>query len=186
MAGVPAHCQSCGALFVSNLISIGGGSKDITLIGNMVSCPFCGNMSRVTDGTYNAVGDVLELVSGPDTTADMLRRLYAITKSAYYGETSLDEAESQATAIKPEFGQAINIIKKRGSINKMLLLALMVAALAYCQPDVKLDMKLDLNRLINQIIGKEPNAIIERLENDLEKDRSRPAAPDGGPNLRKT
>ncbi|MEN0015550.1 MAG: hypothetical protein AAGC46_19435, partial [Solirubrobacteraceae bacterium] len=62
---IPAFCQRCGAIFpsgfaVANVVGL-------TLQGNLAGpCPRCGGMGEVIQGTFNVIGNAIELVSGPD------------------------------------------------------------------------------------------------------------------------
>ena len=80
---VPASCPSCRALFASRALHIGGNVKNVTLIGNKETCPFCGGWAYLADGVFDVADNILSVVAAPNVTRQMLAAFGAAVKQAY-------------------------------------------------------------------------------------------------------
>lgn len=148
MARIPAYCPHCGVLFPS-LVELGGGGGGggAVLVGNKETCINCGQMADILDGMFNAVGDVLELISGPQFTRDILQALAELLEKAKQNQITVDELERAATEIDPELGAAVAAIKKTKSLQVGVFI-LLLFALRQC--DFNFDAKVDINELWDQ------------------------------------
>jgi hypothetical protein len=111
----PAFCPTCGFIFQSSLISISGGGtvKDLKITGARETCPACGAMAELPDGTFDVVGDTIHVLSASQLTLERLRRLEAILKGAQRGEMS-DEAAAEAVAAEdPELARLIEALRPK-------------------------------------------------------------------------
>ncbi len=151
-AQIPASCPSCGALFASRAFAISGSIKNLTLIGNKETCPFCGGWANIADGVFDVAGNVLSVVSAPNITKQMLAAFSAAVTKAYEEKKPAEELAKEVEKIDPAFG---DVIRRSGGNKQFYLvsLVLIVAAIKSCN----LDVKLDANQLIEQIQGSAPS-----------------------------
>ena len=93
LTGMPvyAHCPSCGLDFISTFPEE---MKSSTLIGNQESCPRCGELANVMEGTFTTTRDSVEMFSGPEWTRAMLIRLSK--KDAHKLRTTVAWAQQRA------------------------------------------------------------------------------------------
>jgi hypothetical protein len=128
MASVPGYCPHCGHIFDGRGgIHIEGGSN-ITFIGNSVTCPNCGRMANLVDGTFNERGHGLELVSGPPLTRAILEQLQEIARKARTSEITPEAALKQIEAIDPSLGGLLRRVPYVQLLSVMLsLIALYIA-----------------------------------------------------------
>jgi hypothetical protein len=153
MARLPAYCQSCGCLFQSSYgIGRSGPVKNITFRGNLDQCPNCRQPARVLDGVFEAVGDVVRLIDGPQLTRDILEKFGALVAQAQRQQITPDDLEREATKLDPKLGEAVAKARASGVSFWTGILLLALAALHSCQ----LDAKLDLNRAFDQLIKMRP------------------------------
>lgn len=104
MPSIPAYCANCGYIWDG----AGGihieGCWDVTLVDNKITCPRCGFPASMVDGTFNAVGDTLELISGPPLTLEILDKLRDISERVRSRQVAPEDAIQEAKAIHPEIG----------------------------------------------------------------------------------
>lgn len=181
MAGIPAYCTNtaCGAIFVSNAISISH-SSEITLEGNTTTCPQCRSVARFVDGVFNELGKGLELVSGPPITRAILKQLQAIAEKANSGEITPQEAVQEATKVDPRLGKLFERFLALG----MTAFAALFAFLGYQLQQAQYDLQKADSDASEQFY-EEALEILERqaeaLENEknderVERERRAPAA----------
>jgi hypothetical protein len=71
---IPAVCNDCKNFFPGDVVS--ENSTNVIFDNKTAGpCPRCGGTGRVPDGVYNFFDNVIELVSGPDSTVAELQRL---------------------------------------------------------------------------------------------------------------
>lgn len=95
MAGLIAKCTvpTCGAVSdASQLIRLTPGAQ-VTLAGNVTTCLSCGGVSRILDGEFRMsdkpadIGrEVIEILSAPRWTLDVLRDLKLLMEEVVNGE----------------------------------------------------------------------------------------------------
>lgn len=105
MAELPGYCPSCGAVFKLPNIVGGSGTMTVTMTGNAVTCPRCGRLARIGDGTYHVRNNKAEFVDGPPITKAVLAQLEEIARRATAQEISPALAVAEATRIDPRFGK---------------------------------------------------------------------------------
>lgn len=154
---IPVSCSHCGALFASRAFRISGNVEGLTLIGNMESCPFCGQMAHIADGVFNVAGNVLSVVAAPNVTKQMLVAFDTAVKKAYAEKTAPEQLAKEVEKIDPSFGV---IVRKVGK-NKHLYLASLLIVLAAIK-SCSLDIKVDANRLIDQLTNSPPPAVVSQ------------------------
>lgn len=74
MLNIPAVCNQCNNFFPGDTVS--ENSTNVIFENKTVGpCPRCGGTGTVPDGVYNFYDNVIELVSGPESTVTDLKRL---------------------------------------------------------------------------------------------------------------
>ena len=97
----PGKCRKCGAIFPATAFAASN-SLGITFRGCATSCPNCGGLADVLDGTYNFIGDTVELLSGPESTIEALKKLAQVVKtSVEAGEPPEKTMEKAIEAFPP-------------------------------------------------------------------------------------
>ncbi|UUP19520.1 hypothetical protein [Nitratireductor thuwali] len=149
MASIPGHCHHCGCIFDGR----GGihieNSSNITVSGSRMTCPNCGKMANLVDGTFNERAGRLELVSGPPITRDILSHLQHLVAAAEAGEITKEELATRAAELHEGVGSAIAYLVSRYP-KTLLFVVSLVMMLKACNPQVKLD----LNELVDQVVQK--------------------------------
>ena len=107
-------------------------------------------MANLVDGVFNASDGVLELISGPQFTRDILRAFSELIEKAARQEITVNELERQAAEIDPDLGKAVAQVRAK---TPWAIAALILAMLALktCNFNVNVDVKLDLNELWHQL-----------------------------------
>lgn len=145
MPGPPAHCSHCGEVFLSRQFNFEM-SIDATLDGCSETCPRCGKMADVLDGTYDFVGNAITIRKASPRTVEILTALQEAARAAQAGK-SKDEVLAPLKKQSPELAKAgETVVAKRG-------MAILAAALIVCLQSCKVDVHatIDLNRFIDQM-----------------------------------
>ena len=143
MAGPPSKCPACGLLFESGLINVGQGVVGITFKNVGVSCPRCGSVARVADGTYSSVRETLELISGPKSSRDTFEALRKLAERSRSENLTAKEIIREMSGISPEFTKKITQGRSWPAVGLILLLIWMIKS-------VSLDIRIDFNWLVDQ------------------------------------
>ena len=138
MAGVPAYCERCNTLFESSALSIGSGAV-VTFANCGTSCPRCGGMARILDGTYSAVGAALQVLRGSSFTHEQVRRLQTLRSSLESEgrdpkETIPKEVIEAISAIQPELGAAVKLLQN-GHAGWAVFMLFLFILIKQCSPD---------------------------------------------------
>jgi len=123
IAHPPAKCRSCGQIVPATSVGIRN-SSNITISGSQ-RCPRCGGVCDILEGTYNAVDDVLQLISGPASTLEALKALAESLSASRAEGRSPEEAIKKASAISPTLD---GIAKRFPWASTWAFLSLVVAA----------------------------------------------------------
>lgn len=78
---LPAHCPVCGLTFYADGFYFEN-VTGVTLVGARQTCPRCGSMADVADGTFNFRDGVVEVLAAPGWTIETLDRLAAAAEQA--------------------------------------------------------------------------------------------------------
>ena len=143
MVGPPSKCPACGLLFESRLIDIGPSVAGITFENVGVSCPRCGGMARVADGTYSSVRETLELISGSKSSRDTLEALQRLAQRSRTEKLSAKEIFREISDISPGFAEKIEQGRSWPAVGLIVLLIWMIKSLS-------LDIRIDFNWLVDQ------------------------------------
>lgn len=106
----PAKCRSCGKVHPATAFAMEN-SFGISFSGCQVACPFCGSISDVLDGTYDFYGDVVKLLSGPESTISVLKQLAQTVKDSVAAGESAEKTVERITEIAPWLNGIRNFAK---------------------------------------------------------------------------
>jgi hypothetical protein len=95
-----------GHIFESRAFHFGGNAINITLSGNRESCPVCGAMANIMDGTFDIIDGVTHVLSAPHWTLERLHSLRAVLERLPTTTTRDDIARVLETDA-PDLKQAI-------------------------------------------------------------------------------
>ena len=143
MAGPPCKCTSCGFVFSTTLIEIGPNVANITFENCAVSCPKCGGIARVGDGTYTSIGEAISLLAGPSSTKSLIDELSRIAHHARKKKLTAQEVLAEIADVSPDLAAKLGGIGPWPVVGLALLLFWIVKS-------VTLDLKVDFNWLIDQ------------------------------------
>jgi hypothetical protein len=115
MNGIPAYCDHCKKTIIAPNIIGGPGAANITFENSGVSCPHCGRIAKIPDGTYSYRAEIVKLLSGPKATVDRLRELERILKDASKNKSSSEEIAQTIKEELPEFSPFADWLKQHGS-----------------------------------------------------------------------
>jgi len=138
MPNMPAFCESCGFVFASGFVI--ENSTGVTFSGVSSRCPRCGGVGKVPDGIYNVLGQVVELLAGPKSSAEQLRKLQVVLKAARAKQQEPEQVRKAILATAPELtGLASALPNTRVELYSFItivltLLALLVSAYAALKP----------------------------------------------------
>lgn len=128
MAGIPASCTRCGAVFVSRMFNVRPGAS-VHLSGVRTNCKFCGGYAVFADGLYEMADEVLTFVRSPAMTPDKLARIAAATQSAVIQNQPSAEVSSALDSIDPKLGALFRAATaKHKGLTFLLVLAVAVQA----------------------------------------------------------
>jgi hypothetical protein len=151
MAQVPTYCSHCGAISLVGGIIGGSGPATTRVVNKRTTCPNCGRGAKIADGVYELAEDVLRLLQSPQITRDLLKAFGQLLDQARLARTSGDELQQKAENLDPKLGEAVALMRKKGSSFLPVVLFVTVAALQGC--DFNLDVQMDLNRLVDQAVA---------------------------------
>lgn len=151
MATIPAHCHSCGAVFPSKMISIGGNVQTLTLSNVSESCSYCGGRAYLANGVFSIANDVISVIIAPRFTLEMLHKLGVAVAEAYKDPSKTDQLNQVAESIDPALAK---VVKKITSGNRLTMVGLFLLAMAIKSCTINVD--LDANKLIDQLKEQPP------------------------------
>lgn len=124
----PAFCRGCGLIFPTR--AIGLQNISVTLKGNAVTCPRCGQMAKIIDGTYSAYKDRLDIVLDPSVPQEARDALLALVKEVQANRLSLSEAKHRAKKINKKFGKIFDVSNWSGEAKATLFGSILMAGAA--------------------------------------------------------
>ena len=175
MKGLPAHCSSCGLVFLApNLI---GGSASVHMSGNSTNCPRCGGRAAIGDGNYQLENSRVVGFAGPAFTKLMLDRLHSVAERAKQrvkqGTAEVEEILAEVADVSPELAQRL---RSKHNLPIFVLILLLIWMLK----SVELNVTVDFNHLLDQAHhiyqGEDPES---HLDDPLPPppERPKPASP---------
>jgi hypothetical protein len=162
MTGLPSHCPKCGIVFLSDAFSLVN-VTDAMFRNIRVGCPNpgCGGIANGLDGTFDFVGNAINVKHATPRTLAILAVLQSALREAQQGKPEA-EVISEIEKASPELAHAIQ--KKVSTSGKPLLAGLLLTLLAGCS----MDTRLDWNRLVDQVhvysTGANPYPGLEQAE----------------------
>jgi len=109
-----AFCDNCGLIFDSGIF-LEENAQNISLKGNKNQCPNCGNMADIPDGLFSVVNNTIELLKGPEITAQRLKSLKKIISDIRNKEITNEEITKTLTENAPELSSLANLLPKTRS-----------------------------------------------------------------------
>ncbi len=182
MAAIPGYCTHCGHIFEGQGEIQIEHSFDVTLSDNRMTCPKCGKLARLVDGTFNERGFGLELVAGPPLTRAILDKLQELARKAESQEISPEEIIEQSETIDPKLAGALRSVPLASVAS--ILIALVALYLSYEGNRSSSEFQSEaLSILKRQAVAVEDMAESsrqpqEKLEGNLNSKRDRPANPE--------
>jgi len=114
MSNLPVICEHCGNLFHSKLLSPGKKVTNLSLYGNLETCPKCKKQTGLLEGRFNIHNGVIELIDGPQVTVDALKKIQEIIDSFDENTSQVDaEKEIEQATGEKNFIQRISDWAKR-------------------------------------------------------------------------
>jgi hypothetical protein len=122
----PARCTnpSCRTIFPSGF-GASGNVSEIGLVGNSAQCPVCSSQAKVVDGVFNVRDSIVEIISAPESTREILQAFLGIAQQVTEGKISQQEAVEQAGKLGPKFRYLMKLIA--GSVGAAALVVSLVA-----------------------------------------------------------
>src|SRR4051812_9814724 len=97
--GIPAHCNDCGAFFISPMIGMAAGAT-VTLSNMGTNCPNCGGSASFLDGTFDFVGNALRISNPSPRALAILSALQEALRAANAGKP-VEEAVAPLQNVSP-------------------------------------------------------------------------------------
>jgi glutaredoxin len=131
MNGIPAYCDHCKKTIIAPNLFGGPGAANFTFENSGISCPHCGRMARILNGTYSYQAEVVKLLSGPKSTVERLRELERILKDANKNKSSSEEIAQTIRKELPEFSPFADWLKQHGPTIGSAVFAAVFAAIVH-------------------------------------------------------
>ena len=80
MVAFPAFCPNCGLVFGSGVVL--ENARNVTIGNARQNCPRCGAWAELPAGTFNVIGDTIEVLAGSGLTRERMFRLRDILERA--------------------------------------------------------------------------------------------------------
>jgi hypothetical protein len=144
MVGMPAHCDVCGATFISNAIQFEDAFR--VNIRSTVMCPR-GHIAHGIDGTFDFVNGAIQAHNASPRTIAILAALQGAFRAAQSGKPE-EEIVEEIRSASPEVATFVASLMKTGHIS---LAVILLVLLKCCS--VHLEATLDVNELFNQVRG---------------------------------
>jgi hypothetical protein len=172
-ATLPVFCGHCGLVFSSRAFDFGN-STNVTLTGNKESCPRCGRLAEIPDGTFNFVGDTMEVLEATPLTRARLSGLADALSRVRAGELSEDELADEVEREGGSTALAELLRKASPRVRHALIMVLIFAIGQLAQYELtehlsdtatQPELHHDLGALAAQLRGDQ-----RRLENKIHAD----------------
>lgn len=108
MVMMPAFCNTCGRIFPSGMEF--DGATNVSISGCKSKCPVCHNLADVSDGTFNFIGDTIEILKAPNITIEKLVQFKSILESAKKENKSKEAIADEISATVPELNKLSAIL----------------------------------------------------------------------------
>lgn len=145
-----------------------GGDGRVTFIGSSSSCPLCGRMAPIRDGTYDIVNSVVRAFHATGATRDQVARLHEIAKSVQAGSATAEDAEQQVAALGGVFLSVWRTLNTQGTAIQTVVAIIALFLMIYFekQSDVdaaKLQAATEKQIVATQSVERVGHQILEEL-----------------------
>lgn len=184
MPALSATCENCGNVFPSLFGAYH--STAAGFYGNSETCPRCGGIARVQEGTFDATGSKLflhqayEAIQEAGLSKDELSNLREILRNAQAQKTSagevaasIQEAVPAAANLSKLLSPEAGVISQHLSLLVALLIPLLTALLSLYPLPAQLPQK-----IINQIIINNNQQVVSNTDNNLAVQRGTQTQPE--------
>jgi hypothetical protein len=122
---IPSFCPHCGLIFPSRAFNFGGNVTNLVLTGNRETCPRCGQMAELPDGTFNVVDDTIEVLQATPLTRARLSDLANVLDRARRGAIA-DEDLADAVEREGNSSGVADLIRKTPPKMRHALILLLI------------------------------------------------------------
>lgn len=98
----PALCRNCGQLSNGPGFQLAGNIQ-IKFQNSRSRCPYCGGVADILDGTYGGTDEILSLLSGPQSTIDILRRAAQVVRDSQAAGETAEQTATRVAEVLPGF-----------------------------------------------------------------------------------
>jgi len=158
---IPAFCDTCGTAFKSGIFA--ENVINLTLRGNKAGpCPKCGGMGSIPDGTFNVIGNAIEIISAPERTIEQLKKLADILSIAKRGSVNAEEVTQRIQRKVPELSSLRDILPKtRTELYAFLTLLILAISIIINARRISNTIKINIQNIVNQSV----QIVLEQKEN---------------------
>lgn len=128
-----AFCENprCGAIFEARNLVGGPGSATIHMTNSRVGpCPACGSSGQIPDGVYQYANNAVSLLTGPETSVQVLRQVHEILKRARNARTVKQEILKEVEAVSTKAAEAIRNAPEQSNYSQWIGVLIALVALA--------------------------------------------------------
>lgn len=170
MPNLPAFCNTCGLAFLTDLNFENSFNISFSNVG--VQCPRCGNMGHIPDGTYNFVGNVIEVLTKLNHSVSDLNRIIQALETAKVKQEGTEELLSIVKKELPELSTIADTIPKTRA-ELYAFIATIIAVLALMIPFLikKEEPKIEIHNVINNIVKESSNTVNNQQKKPSVKNR---------------
>ncbi|WP_280569611.1 hypothetical protein [Chromohalobacter sp. 296-RDG] len=168
MGMIPGYCKDCGARFVSSAVSVDETSR-VIVESTHVSCPNSPqHRAYLLDGVFTGAGELVRLLSGPDSSGEVLEQIAQLIREARAQGRSLDDTAEKAENLYPGIGSILKRFQNLG-------FAMAVVIAMNPQVNLNFNVDIDVNRLVEQAVGiwckqESPEEVTEKERSSGESD----------------
>ena len=165
-----AFCKNknCGAVFsVPNFIG-GTGNATITLTNTTIGpCPVCESNGFIPDGIYNYANQAISLLTGPNSTIQILSQVNQILSTAKKEKNiTREEVLEKVEAISPEAAKALENAPDNSNFIQWIMMAIAIITLAI-QVDSTYFSKEDIEKEFREYLLKENSELKQQMKKNV-------------------
>ncbi|MEQ1905154.1 MAG: hypothetical protein ABL888_13275 [Pirellulaceae bacterium] len=127
--------------------------------GNKQTCPFCGDFADLFDGTFDVVGDVIDVLKPGNISEDLLSKFVDLAKKSKKENTTFEAFAKQADDISPVLGHFVRQASGKIPLQAFLLIAILIAT-----NSCNMNITFDANQFIESISNKPSHQLIKDSE----------------------
>jgi hypothetical protein len=123
---IPAVCKKCGLVFSPPAIDAEN-VVGLTVSGVATNCPQCGGVAQLIEGKFNVRDGLFEIISAPDMTEGVLRRLGLLLLESVGADEEPDEIANRVESESPSLARWIREVAREWSKPVLLLILSAIA-----------------------------------------------------------